>query len=42
MASFSWLAGQTRTPSVLESDGKILHEPGADYAVSSDEDTSTS
>jgi uncharacterized protein YuzE len=42
MASFSWLAGQTRTSSVLEPGGKILHEPGADYAVSSDEDTSTS
>ena len=42
MASFSWLAGQTRTPSSTGAGGKILHEPGADYAVSSDEDSSTS
>jgi uncharacterized protein YuzE len=42
MASFSWIAAQTRTPSVQEPDGKILHESGADYAVSTDEDSSTS
>ena len=41
-ASFSWLAGRTGTPSLLEPGGKVLHEPGADYAVSSDEETTTS
>ena len=42
MASFSWFAGQTRTPQAPGSVRKILHEPGADYSVSSDEETTTS
>ncbi len=40
--SFSWLAGQASSPSAPEPVGKILHDPGAEYSASSDEETSTS
>jgi uncharacterized protein YuzE len=41
VASFSWLAGQKRTLHTPELAGKMLHEPGAEYSVSSDEETTT-
>ena len=42
VASFSLLAGQTRTRQALRAIEGILQEPGADYVVSANEETATS
>jgi len=42
VASFSLLAGHTRTLPIPGSSGRLLHDPDANYSVSSDEEPSTS